>query len=465
MERRLGLIQIIRPELRQIGRQILIAHVLGYSAQKLEEEIDNAVTDNPFLEVETPSTSPSRPQPGSDMGRTASDWPASNGSPALDWPEERTLVSTEAREPLSLENFGAPDISLSDHLVAQLGIATSDEETRIVGEAIIWNLDDNGRLDATLDEIAAATGAALSAVSRALALVQSFDPAGVAARDLREQLLLQLHADPQPDPVAVEIVANHLRFLAPPRYHCLAKALGQSVDRIEKAVAVIRELDPKPCRKFGPVDARPVRPDLTVDRVGGEYRVMVNDAGWPTLRLARGRLPLSKWQGLHDRRLIPGRRRAAQWLLEAIEQRHRTLQQVGESVVRFQREFFEKGPSYLCPLTLRQVAEDISMHESTISRATSGKYMDTPRGLIPLRYFFQQGIPSADGDLISTRAIKDGLEALVASEDRRRPFSDAALAAALRDRGLPVARRTVAKYREELHIQTSHHRKASPVLV
>jgi RNA polymerase sigma-54 factor len=467
-----GLKLTTRPELRLIGLQILNAQILEYSEQKLEEELEDALADNPLLErLDAPTTlSQSRTEgEGGEMALSEAgsmlDWPGGHGSPGLDWPEERTPVSMEERDPLPLENFASVGTSLSDHLMAQLGVETSDEQMRIVAEAIIGNLDDNGRLDATLDEISAQTGAALPFVSQALALVQTFDPMGVAARDLREQLLLQLRADPDGDPLAIEIVDSHLRFLVPPRYQCLAKALRQPVARIEEALAAIRALDPKPCRRFGTADARPVRPDLTVDKVGEEYTVTVNDRGLPTLRIARGPIPSSKWSGLRDRRLIPERRRAAHGLLEAIEQRRRTLQWVGESLVRFQRGFFDHGPSHLCPLTLRQVADDISMHESTISRATNGKYMDTPRGLVPLKYFFQQGIPSADGDLIATRAIKEALEALVASEDRGRPHSDAGLAAALRGRGFPVARRTVAKYREELGIGTSHHRKAAPARV
>jgi RNA polymerase sigma-54 factor len=463
----------MRPELRLIGRQILNAMILEYPAQKLEEELDDALADNPLLErLDAPLSTLSQPRTEGEAGdlpmseaTPMPEWPGGHGSPALDWPEERTPVSTEERDPLPLENFASAGTSLSDHLMAQLGVETSDEQMRIVAEAIIGNLDDNGRLDATLDEIVALTGAALPSVSQALALVQTFDPVGVAARDLREQLLLQLRADPEADPLAIEIVDCHLRFLAPPRYQCLVKALRQPLARIEEALAAIRALDPKPCRRFGTADVRSVRPDLTVDKVGDEYTVTVNDRGLPTLRIARGPIPLSRWPGLRDRRLIPERRRAAHWLLEAIEQRRRTLQGVGESVVRFQRGFFDHGPSHLSPLTLRQVADDISMHESTISRATSGKYMDTPRGVVPLKYFFQQGIPSAAGDLVSTRAIKEGLEALVASEDRSRPLSDAALAEALRGRGFPVARRTVAKYREELGIETSHHRKAAPARV
>ena len=462
------LTQVMRPELRLTGLQILTMRLLACPGAKLEEEIEEALEDNPLLvRLDTsairPSESVGQPEPtpldGFPGRESTSDWATAPANSPFDWPEERTPVSTEHRETFSLENFSGDAPSLADHLHRQLGAATSDEEVLAAGEAIIGNLDDNGYLRATLSELATATKTSLLVVERTLTLVQTFDPVGVAARDPRECLLLQLRADSAPDPVAIDAVNHHLALIAQGRYDRLARALGQPIHRIQEAIRKIKALDPKPGRAFGMGDARAVKPDLTVEKIAGEYVVTLNDRGLPVLHVARR--PLRSWGPLGglDRRFLSERRRAAHWLIEAIEQRRRTLQRVGEALVRFQRAFLDHGPAHLRPLILRQVAEEISVHESTVSRATSGKYIDTPQGIFPLKHFFQQGISSPDGGLVSPTAVKVLLRALVAGEDRTHPLSDTDLAHALGRSQLFVSRRTVAKYRDELAILPSHHRR------
>jgi RNA polymerase sigma-54 factor len=456
-----------RLDLRLIGLQILTVRLLAQPLSKLEEEIEDALDENPFLErLDAPVPSADNSQPGTAAVADRSlepGAPADEGGDPRDVyvasPPERTLVSTEEREPLSLENFPSSGPSLANHLVEQLRHVACAEDIRTTGEAIIWNLDDNGYLRTDLADIAAMVETSLAAAERALALVQTFEPTGVAARDLRECLLLQLGVDPASDPITTEIVEHHCDALGHCRYEYLARVLRVPMARILAAAERIRRLDPKPGSAFGVVDVRTVRPEVTVEKIHGEYVVTLNDRGLPVLGVARGYRGLREQLSAEERRFVSERRQAARWFVEAIERRRQTLRRVVEAVVRLQRDFFDHGPGRLRPLVLRQVAEEISMHESTVSRASSSKYVDTPHGVFPLKYFFPPGVLAATGELVATAAVKACLRALIEAEDGGHPLSDLSLAAALEQRGFPVARRTVAKYRGELAIPPGHERK------
>jgi RNA polymerase sigma-54 factor len=445
---------VLRPELRLSALQILTVRLLVQPLAQLEDEIADALEDNEFLErldaPAPPSDEPRPDSPAADEGPEPRDL-----DPA---PRERTPVSTEQREAFPLENFPGAAPSLAEHLLEQLRHAACDGAARTVGEAIIGNLDDNGYLRAELAEIAAATGTSAATVVRALVLVQGFDPVGVAARDLRECLVLQLRADPACDPLAIAIVEHHCEALGGRRYEHLARALRAPLPRVLTAAERIRRLDPKPGRAFGGADARTVVPEITVELIDGEYVVILNDQGLPALRVTRGYRGLHAHLSAEERRFVAARRQAARWFVEAIERRRQTIRRVVEAVVRAQRDFFDRGPGHLRPLALREVAEEIAMHESTVSRAISAKYVNTPHGVFPLRHFFQPGVAAATGGLVATVAVKAYLRSLIEGEDGRRPLSDLALAAALRQRGFVLARRTVAKYRKELAIPPCHRR-------
>jgi RNA polymerase sigma-54 factor len=457
----------LRPELRLSAVQILTVRLLVQPLAQLEDEIEQALDDNEFLErVDAPapaSGEPAADAAGADSAETdsaeADDGPGL-GDLDLSPRGERTPVSTEEREPFPLENLPGAAPSLAEHLREQLRHATPQGEIRTAGEAIIGNLDDNGYLRAELGEIAAAIGVSAAVVTQALAVVQAFDPIGVAARSLRECLVLQLRADPTADPLAVEIVERHCEALAGRRYEQLARALRAPLPRILAAAERIRRLDPKPGRAFGGAEARPVEPEVIVQKIRGEYVVTLKDEGLPMLRVARA------YRGLRlspeERAFVAQRRQAARWFVEAIERRRQTIRRVVETVVQAQRDFFDHGPGHLRPLGLRDVAEAIAMHESTVSRAISSKYVETPHGVFPLRHFIQPGVPAATGDLVATVAVKAQLRALIDGEDGRQPLSDLALAAALRQRGFVLARRTVAKYRSELRIPPCYRRVARP---
>jgi RNA polymerase sigma-54 factor len=439
---------VIRPELRLSALQILTVRLLVQPLPQLEDEIEEALEENEFLErLDTPAPAPTPDEPRLDP-------PADDQGLRT----ERTPVSTEDHEPFAFENLPGAAPTLAEHLLEQLRLVACDGQVRAAGEAIICNVDDNGYLRAGLEEIAAATGISPAAVARALALVQGFDPVGVAARDLRECLVLQLRADPTADPLAIQIVTHHCEALGRRRYEHLARVLRAPLPRVLAAAARIRRLDPKPGRAFGAADARPVVPEITVEKVDGEYVVILNDQGLPMLRVARAYRGLTAQLSAEERHFVAQRRQAARWFVEAIERRRQTIRRVVETVVRIQRDFFDLGPAHLRPLALREIAEEIEMHESTVSRAISSKYVHTPHGVFALKHFFQPGVADAAGGQVATMAVKACLRSLIAGENGGRPLTDLALVAALRERGFVLARRTVAKYRGELAIPACHRR-------
>jgi RNA polymerase sigma-54 factor len=376
--------------------------------------------------------------------------------------EERSLVAQEDRDELPFENMVRSQSSLADHLEEQLRFGTEDEAMRRLGSLIIGNLDEDGYLRAELSEIAQRGQVPVEEVERALALVQGFDPPGVAARSVQECLLIQLKADPNPDPVSVEIVEQHFEDLSRRRYPDIARALKLPLDRVMESVEEIMGLEPKPGRRFGGTDTRYIVPDVVVQKMSGEYVVLLNEDGIPRLRVNSLYRSLLRNSGDEAKQYVEQKLRSAVWLIKSVDQRQRTLRKVTQSIVKFQREFLDKGLPYLRPLSLRDVGEDIGMHESTISRVTTNKYVETPQGLFELKFFFHSGIASGDGEMVSSISVKKMIQDLLANEDPSKPLSDQEVAQILKGRGLVIARRTVAKYREELGILPSHQRRLAP---
>ena len=376
--------------------------------------------------------------------------------------EERSLVAQEDRDDLPFENMVRSVSSLTDHLDEQLRFATEDPVVRRIGTEIIGNLDEDGYLRAELHEVAERCGVEVAEVEKVLAVVQAFDPPGVAARTVQECLLIQLRSDPNPDPVSVEIVEQHFEDLSRRRYPDIARALKLSVDRIMESVEEIMGLEPKPGRRFGGNDSRYIVPDVIVYKLGTEYTVVLNEDGIPRLRVNALYRSLLRNSGDEARQYVEQKLRSAVWLIKSVDQRQRTLRKVTQSIVKFQREFLDKGLPYLRPLSMRDVGEDIGMHESTISRVTTNKYVETPQGLFELKFFFHSGIASGDGEMVSSVSVKKMIQDLVANEDPAKPLSDQEVAVILKGRGLTIARRTVAKYREELGILPSHQRRLAP---
>jgi len=375
----------------------------------------------------------------------------------------RPQIPREEIERLDAEVHLTKPRSLMDHLLFQLHLSTSDPDILRLSTLLIGNLDESGYLKDPLESLGAAAGVEPPQLETALRLVQSFEPTGVGARDLRECLLLQLEGRPDQHPLAKELIRNHLGELEGRQWEKLAVKLGVPVREIQEAVGYITSLEPKPGRTFGTEDPRYITPDVYIVKVDDRFVVVLNDEGLPRLRVSpyyRAILANKTGNGREVREYLEGRMRSALWLIRSIEQRQRTMYKVAESLVKFQRKFLEEGIAALRPLTLKEVAEDISMHESTVSRVTTNKYIHTPQGLFELKYFFHRGVPATSGDAVSSLKVKDLIHKLLTVEDSGRPLSDQKIVEILRrDHGVEIARRTVAKYRSQLKIPSSSRRK------
>jgi RNA polymerase sigma-54 factor len=475
METRLSLRQSQRVVMTPLLQQAI--QLLQLSTLELQEVVQKELLENPLLEEtpETPEASPGEtPEPAVEAAplelaprderqvdeQRSDELPFDITAVMFDDAPERSLVAQEEHEELPFDNIARTTSSLTDHLDEQLRFATVDPVLRAIGGEIIGNLDEDGYLRADLEEIAQRCGVTASDVEKVLILVQGFDPPGVAARSVQECLLLQLRADPTPDPLAIEIVEEHFDALSKRRYADIARALKRPVDRVMEAIEEIMALEPKPGRSFGASDARYIVPDVIVQKVGDEYAV--NEEGVPRLRVNALYRTLLRSAGNDARQYVEQKLRSAMWLIKSVDQRQRTLRKVTQSIVKFQRDFLDRGIAHLRPLSLRDVGEDIGMHESTISRVTTNKYVETPQGLFELKYFFHSGIASGDGEMVSSVSVKKMIQDYLATEDAAKPFSDQEIAQYLKARGLTIARRTVAKYREELGILPSHQRRLLP---
>ena len=369
----------------------------------------------------------------------------------------------ESRDDLSYENLLTRAPSLSDQLIWQLHLADLPDDACAAGEAIIGNLDEQtGFLDATIEEIAAMGPWPIETVEAALFVVQRLDPVGVAARDVRESLLIQLEYYGYGDRLAMQMVRDHFGSLQTHRLPDLAKALGVSLDRLIEEMEIIKKMDPKPGRKFSSEEAQLIVPEVTIEKVGDNYVIRFEDDGMPQLRINRTyrQMMESKDSSKETRDYIKERFRSAVDLLKNIEHRRQTIYKVCQSIVERQLEFLDQGVEFLRPMMLKDVAEDIGMHLSTVSRVVNRKYVNTPQGVYELRRFFTEGMKSNTGEDVSTRVLKLHIKKMVEAEDPRRPITDDEIARRLAREGVKLSRRTVAKYREQLRIPGSRERRA-----
>ena len=374
----------------------------------------------------------------------------------------RPRAPQEVKELPPIENTLSTSTSLSDHLLWQLSIKSDDETTSGIGAAIIGNLDDDGYLVASVDEIAGMGGWEPAEVERVLQLVQAFDPIGVAARDLQECLWLQIkHLGLEGTPTE-RIVTEHLRLLQNHQVPELGRKLGVPLEELKQHIAVIQHLDPKPGSRYNHPQSQYVTPDVTVVKIEDEYVVVLNEEGLPQLRISpvyRRLLEKGSDNSDETRAYVKDKFRSALWLIKSVEQRQKTIHKVATSIINFQRDFLDHGIEHLRPLVLRDVANDIGMHESTVSRVVTNKYMHTPQGVFELKFFFHSGISSSYGESVSSVTIKQRIRKIIENEDSRKPLSDSKIVSILQREGLVLARRTIAKYREELKIPTSNQRK------
>lgn len=435
---------VMTPELRQA------ITVLQKPVAELGELIAGELLENPCLEAEP--REPVEEGAPSEVGRLL-DFLSRGDLPGAGAPSDRD-------EETSFEAYTPKLPTLAEHLNSQLGLLPLDRKQERIARFLIGCIDDHGYLTVSVEEAAAQLGAPEEQVEAALQVIQSLDPPGVGARSLQECLLIQWATLDDPNPLVPELIRHHLRDLAAGRIPRIAERLGVDTAEVQAAADAIRSLDPKPGRRFGGADeTRYVVPDVVVERVGQEYVVLVNEAPLPRLSISAHYRRLLDTADGRTRRYVEDRIQSALWLIKSIEQRRLTLLRVTEAIVRFQRDFFDHGPRYLRPLTLREVAEAVGVHESTVSRATSGKWAQTPQGMFELKYFFSSGVESGRGEGVAAEAVKRLIADLIRQEDPAAPLSDQALAEALAAKGLKIARRTVAKYRDEMGVPNSGQRR------
>jgi len=352
--------------------------------------------------------------------------------------------------------------TLAEHLEWQLQLTEFCDEEAEAAHWIIGNLDERGYLCSSIDELAKQSGIAEDTIEAALVRVQGLDPTGVAGRDLRECLLLQIRALGIDDPVVVAIVEEHLALLTNREFRGLVRALGVPIEAVAAAAKVIGQLEPRPGRAFGGEDPVYITPDIYVHKIGDEFHIQLNEDGLPKLKVSnlyRSVLQRDSGAATDTRSYVHDKMRSAQWLIKSIHQRQRTIYKVMQSIIQHQREFFDKGVQHLRPLNLRDVADDIEMHESTVSRVTTNKYVHTPQGIFELKYFFNSSISRVNGDAIASESVKEKIRKIILNEDSRRPLSDQRIAEMLKSANVDIARRTVTKYREAMDILSSTKRR------
>ncbi len=471
---------IMTPQLQQAIK------LLQLSRLELQEALTQQLEENPLLEESGPELEELDTEPGTTdelpsatkaeeenirEGPEGDDDVRDEASGSWDeyfdddrkWGDVETPRNGRDERP-SFEQTMSRTASLEEHLLWQLGVSPLDATEQEIGRSIIGNLDDDGYLRILLEELAASVGVPIAKATQVLKVIQAFDPVGVAARDLKECLLTQIEQLGLGGSLAESIVRHHLPDLERKRYAAIAKALGVSVDAVVHATKVIEGLEPKPGRPFFSAENHAIVPDVYVVKSDGAWVVALNDDGMPRFRISS-----------YYRRLLAGRRdpsdatrafldeklRAAQWLIRSIEQRNKTIVRVVESIVKVQQPFFEHGIQYLRPMVLRDVAEDVSMHESTISRVTSNKYLHCSQGIFELKFFFNTSIPRSQEGLteLSSVAVREMIRKMVDEEDAQHPLKDQEIVARLKAQNVILARRTVAKYRMELNISPASRRK------
>jgi RNA polymerase sigma-54 factor len=448
---------IMTPELIQA------IQILQFNTQELDSFVQEQLLTNPVLE---PAPHEEERNPEGETVKTLDE----HKDPLSEYIRERGYDDPGYKQPqydrddkdYSFEQYVSSDITLPEHLMFQLQFASGSRTCRSIGRYVIESLDENGYMTSTEDEIAEALNTTVENVSKVLDLIRTFDPVGVGAQNLSQCLLIQLDNKGMMTNEIKEIVTNHLDDLANNRLAVIAKSLGINVQRVQELGDIIKTLEPKPGRQFSPQgETRYIIPDVLVEKLAGEYIVTMNDNSVPRLMVSsyyENVLRESKNdEKLHD--YLSERLNSALWLINSIEQRKQTIINVVKSIVRFQREYFDKGDKYLKTLTLKQVAEDVGIHESTVSRSINGKYMQCPRGVLELKFFFSAGVSDWQGEGISSNSIKTHLREIIDAEDHKSPYSDQDLVEILKDRGIDISRRTVAKYRDEMRILSSSRRK------
>ncbi len=468
---------VITPQLQQAIK------LLQLSQMELVEMVQEEMLENPMLEEsmetedlhneppeitaerESLETAPEAPQSESSVEVGGKEGDFKDEPVDFDWdnylntynaPEQ---VQRQIDELPSYENTLANKTSLYEHLAWQMQLSNFDENEQRVGAIILGGINDDGYFQESLEEIATKSEEPLDFVEHVLCRIQDFDPPGIAARNLKDCLLLQVkHFGPEGERLG-RIIENHLPNLERRDYPRIARDLKISIEKVQELAKLIHEMEPKPGREYGTSDAQYITPDVYVNKIGNEWVVVLNEDGLPKLKLNPLYKNMMEGDSKVTKEYVQNKLRSAIWLIRSIHQRQRTLFKVSKTIVKFQQEFFEKGIGFLKPMILRDVANEIEMHESTVSRVTTSKYMHTPHGIYELKFFFNSGINTTQGDSVASESIKNRIKGLITQENPKKPLSDQEIVKLLKDGNIEIARRTVAKYREMMGILPSSKRR------
>ncbi len=428
--------------------------ILQYNNQELNEYIDKELLENPILESEYHKESDT--EIDIDSLRDQLIQADENVEAYKQWESHSTS------DEYSYENFVAFNYTLTEFLIEQLHFSSLKGQDAEIGRYIIENIDDNGYLSMSLEEICSVLDVDLDSCERVLDLIHTFEPSGVGARDLNECLIIQLASLGELTDEIEFIISNRLKDLADNKYALISKEVGISLTEVQGIADLIKTLEPKPGRGFDSDNSiKYILPDIYVEETNGEYIVCANDGSTPSLHISSYYNSLTE-EAKSDKELsnyLNNRFNSAMWLMKSIEQRKKTIYNVASAIVQFQNEFFAKGERFLKPLTLKQIAETVGVHESTVSRAINGKYMQCPRGVFELKYFFTGGILNEDGSGVSSNSIKSMIKEFVDTEDDKKPLSDSKISEMLHEKGIDISRRTVAKYRDDIGILPSSKRR------
>ena len=467
LQQAIKLLQLSRIELQDLVRSELLENPLLDDSQELGSSNDEVVTSVEMQDGldNQRDDGASREVPQSEVKvdenpKDNFDWEAylENYSYA---PATGPGVRVDNEDMPSLEATASRPETLAEHLMWQIRLTNFTPEEEEIAEFIVRSLSPAGYLrDVTIPQLARRSGYAVMRVEEVLRRIQSLDPISIGARNLAEALWIQANHPDEPieDPLVQAIICKHLANLEKRAYQAIARDVGEAVEEVYEAAKVIMSLEPRPARAYASEEPQYIVPDVYIQKVAEEYVVTLNDDGLPKLKISgfyRGAMGSSR----EAKEYISERLRSAQWLIRSIQQRQRTILKVAKSILKFQREFFDKGVEHLRPLILKDVAEDIQMHESTVSRVTTNKYVHTPQGIFELKYFFNAGISRSNGEELASEAVKTKIKSLIENEDNRRPYSDQKLVELLKADGIDIARRTVAKYREQLGLLSSSKRR------
>lgn len=451
---------LMTPELR------LAIKILQFSAIELAQFVEEQLIENPVLDVEEEATEkesePSLNDESTDAGvkdTETNDWEHYfDGSRGADNPRPIDYQGKAGR----FDQFVAQAPTLQEYLMFQLTMSKLNAKQKLVGEFLVGSIDDNGYLKCSVDEAAIHCNMPFDAAEKMLKIIQGFDPPGIGARDLRECLMIQYEQLGLQNDLLKKIISNHLEEVGAGKFMKVAKKLGIPLELAQKAIDGLRHLEPKPGRRFSSEDGtRYIVPDILVEKVGGEYVILVNDVSAPRLFISPTYRNMMRdiLADREGRKYLESKLHSAVWLVKSIEQRRLTLYKVARCIVDFQMDFLERGIKFLKPMNLKHVADSLGIHESTVSRATANKYMQTPRGVFEMKFFFSSGVSNEDGNSTSAEAIKKMIKELVEGENPLKPLSDEKITNILREEGIEISRRTVAKYRDEVGIVATSRRR------